>query len=160
MPGTRFWLRSRVARSTSAFWFRIPKTAKKKALTPPPLPLCSDLPLSYLQVGLSCSQMFDLFGACVCDDCDSVGQIGVVVAADGWKINLRDASAFRLHPGPISRRCGCHTCSHHSLAYLHHLLATHEMLASLLLNMHVLPSSLMPTTYIFLSLYLFIFKFC
>jgi queuine tRNA-ribosyltransferase len=30
--------------------------------------------------------------------------------------------AMRLHDGPLEPGCSCHTCTHHSLAYVHHLL--------------------------------------
>ena len=32
--------------------------------------------------------------------------------------------------------CGCYTCTHHSRAYVHHLLAVGEMNAEVLLEIH------------------------
>lgn len=37
---------------------------------------------------------------------------------------------------PLVAGCSCFTCANHSRAYMHHLLHTHEMLASVLLEMH------------------------
>ena len=50
-------------------------------------------------------------------------------------LNLLDA-CHRKDPGPILESCGCHACSHHTRAYIHHLLLAHEMLADVLLQIH------------------------
>lgn len=54
---------------------------------------------------------------------------------DSLKINMRD-KALQLDTGPISTTCLCYCCKQHSRAYVHHLLCTHEMLGSALLNIH------------------------
>jgi queuine tRNA-ribosyltransferase subunit QTRTD1 len=55
--------------------------------------------------------------------------------ADDTKVNLW-AVRHRLDGGPLVHGCSCFTCQNHSRAYVHHLLHTHEMLASVLLEMH------------------------
>jgi tRNA-guanine family transglycosylase len=62
---------------------------------------------------------------------------------DALKVNVRER-AYKLDPRPISLGCECYTCTHHSIGYIHHLLSTHEMLASVLLNMYPPPTQ--PTT--------------
>jgi hypothetical protein len=52
------------------------------------------------------------------------------------KINLRDVR-FKLDTQPLVTNCRCYTCSHHTRAYIHHLLNTHEMLANILLSMYI-----------------------
>lgn len=42
----------------------------------------------------------------------------------------------RTDKGPLVQGCSCFACRNHSRAYLHHLLHTHEMLASVLLELH------------------------
>ncbi len=37
---------------------------------------------------------------------------------------------------PLVKGCSCFTCTNHTRAYVHHLLHTHEMLASVLLELH------------------------
>lgn len=37
---------------------------------------------------------------------------------------------------PISTSCGCYACRHHTRGYVNHLLATKELLSSVLLTMH------------------------
>jgi tRNA-guanine family transglycosylase len=59
---------------------------------------------------------------------------------DALKVNVRER-AYKLDPRPISLGCECYACTHHSIGYIHHLLSTHEMLASVLLNMYVHQSS-------------------
>ena len=55
--------------------------------------------------------------------------------ADGLKINLW-AAAHRRSGEPLVPGCGCYTCTHHSRAYVHHLLAVGEMNAEVLLEIH------------------------
>eukprot|EP01028_Stygiella_incarcerata_P000279 TRINITY_DN1033_c1_g2_i1.p1 TRINITY_DN1033_c1_g2~~TRINITY_DN1033_c1_g2_i1.p1 ORF type:complete len:416 (+),score=119.00 TRINITY_DN1033_c1_g2_i1:106-1353(+) len=52
--------------------------------------------------------------------------------APAW-INLRDPS-FLLDTRPLREGCSCPACRRHTRAYVHHLLNTHEMLASTLLS--------------------------
>eukprot|EP01122_Echinamoeba_exundans_P010391 TRINITY_DN3886_c0_g1_i2.p1 TRINITY_DN3886_c0_g1~~TRINITY_DN3886_c0_g1_i2.p1 ORF type:complete len:398 (+),score=30.99 TRINITY_DN3886_c0_g1_i2:131-1195(+) len=50
-------------------------------------------------------------------------------------LNLRDQE-YELDTRPLVEACGCYTCQHHTRAYIHHLLNTHEMLAGILLILH------------------------
>jgi queuine tRNA-ribosyltransferase len=50
-------------------------------------------------------------------------------------IKLRNAQ-YRSDTGPLDDRCGCHTCSHFSRAYLHHLDKCNEMLGAQLNTIH------------------------
>jgi queuine tRNA-ribosyltransferase len=51
------------------------------------------------------------------------------------ELNLRNAR-HRDDPRPIDERCACPACTHHSRAYLHHLIRSEEILASMLLTWH------------------------
>ena len=51
------------------------------------------------------------------------------------RINLRNAR-FRQDPAPVEPGCGCYTCRHFSLAYLHHLFRAEELLAYRLATIH------------------------
>ncbi|RHY89561.1 hypothetical protein DYB35_004794 [Aphanomyces astaci] len=51
------------------------------------------------------------------------------------KINLRDKKYDR-DMRPLLPGCPCFACTHHSRAYINHLLNVHEMLANILLYMH------------------------
>ncbi|KAF6252340.1 tRNA-guanine(15) transglycosylase-like protein [Scenedesmus sp. NREL 46B-D3] len=55
--------------------------------------------------------------------------------ADDSKLNLWSLQ-YRADKGPLVQGCSCFACRSHSRAYLHHLLHTHEMLASVLLELH------------------------
>jgi queuine tRNA-ribosyltransferase accessory subunit len=50
-------------------------------------------------------------------------------------LNLRDRE-YELDTRPLVSSCECYTCRHHTRAYIHHLLNTHEMLAGILLILH------------------------
>ncbi|XP_032833174.2 queuine tRNA-ribosyltransferase accessory subunit 2 [Petromyzon marinus] len=52
-----------------------------------------------------------------------------------FEMNLRE-ERFRGDLSPLLPGCPCYTCAHHSRAYLHHLLATRELLAGVLLSIH------------------------
>lgn len=49
-----------------------------------------------------------------------------VKGAPRHRINLRNAR-FRDDSRPVDKACDCFTCSHHSRAYLHHLLLAGEL---------------------------------
>jgi queuine tRNA-ribosyltransferase len=51
------------------------------------------------------------------------------------RINLGNA-AYARDQHPIDETCSCYTCSHFSRAYLRHLIAAREMLASTLISIH------------------------
>jgi queuine tRNA-ribosyltransferase len=51
------------------------------------------------------------------------------------RINLRNAR-FEQDPAPVEAGCGCYTCRHFSLAYLHHLFKAEELLAYRLATIH------------------------
>ncbi|MBF0429319.1 MAG: tRNA guanosine(34) transglycosylase Tgt [Magnetococcales bacterium] len=50
-------------------------------------------------------------------------------------MNVKSAR-FREESGPPDPECGCHTCRHYSLAYLHHLYRCREILGHRLMTMH------------------------
>lgn len=47
-------------------------------------------------------------------------------------LDLNDQQ-FKRDYEPISKQCPCLACTKHTRAYIHHLLETHEILASILL---------------------------
>ena len=51
------------------------------------------------------------------------------------RINLRNAR-FGQDPAPAEANCGCYTCRHFSLAYLHHLFRAEELLGYRLATIH------------------------
>ena len=51
------------------------------------------------------------------------------------EINLRNAR-HRDDPRPIDAQCACPACTHHSRAYLHHLIRSEEILGAMLLTWH------------------------
>lgn len=51
------------------------------------------------------------------------------------RINMLNAKHAR-DPLPIDESCGCYTCVHFSRAYIRHLIAAREMLASTLISIH------------------------
>lgn len=61
---------------------------------------------------------------------------GIARSAEEW---VRDdttislfSERFKRDTGPLSKGCPCHTCCHHTRAYIHHLLHVHEMLAQVI----------------------------
>jgi len=57
-----------------------------------------------------------------------------VFTLDG-RVNISNAK-YRRQFSPIVDNCDCYTCVHYSAAYLHHLFASKEMLASTLATIH------------------------
>ncbi len=57
-----------------------------------------------------------------------------VFTQDG-RVNISNAK-YRRQFSPIDDGCDCYTCTHYSAAYLHHLFASKEMLASTLATIH------------------------
>jgi queuine tRNA-ribosyltransferase len=57
-----------------------------------------------------------------------------VFTLDG-RVNISNAK-YRRQFSPIVDDCDCYTCTHYSAAYLHHLFASKEMLASTLATIH------------------------
>jgi len=57
-----------------------------------------------------------------------------VFTLDG-RVNISNAK-YRRQFSPIVDGCDCYTCTHYSAAYLHHLFASKEMLASTLATIH------------------------
>ena len=53
----------------------------------------------------------------------------------GHWIDLR-SDVFKNDFGPLVNVCQCYTCKQHTKAYIHHLLATNELLAPVLLMIH------------------------
>ena len=55
--------------------------------------------------------------------------------ADAFSLNLWSLK-YRTDTRPLLKNCECHTCRHHTRAYVHHLLQCREMTASVLLDAH------------------------
>ncbi|KAK2164738.1 hypothetical protein LSH36_59g00015 [Paralvinella palmiformis] len=53
----------------------------------------------------------------------------------GWEMDLYD-ERYREDTAPVVKSCTCYTCTHHTRAYINHLLKVSELLAKLLLNVH------------------------
>jgi queuine tRNA-ribosyltransferase len=77
------------------------------------------------------SQGIDMFD-CVLQT--RLGRNGALFTRIG-RINIRNAR-FREDSGPIDPTCDCETCRTFSLAYLHHLFRTEELLAYRLASLH------------------------
>lgn len=58
-----------------------------------------------------------------------------IAGMDATKINLW-SEVYVRDKSPLVPQCRCDTCRNHSRAYIHHLLVTHEMTASVLLEHH------------------------
>jgi queuine tRNA-ribosyltransferase len=90
---------------------------------------------------LGISEPDDLFAAVAAGadtfDCVSptrVARNSAVYSATG-RFNVTNAR-FRRDFGPIDPGCDCYTCAHYTLAYLHHLFKSKEILASTLSTIH------------------------
>jgi queuine tRNA-ribosyltransferase subunit QTRTD1 len=55
--------------------------------------------------------------------------------SDAFSKNLWSLK-YRTDTRPLLENCACHTCAHHTRAYVHHLLQCREMTASVLLDAH------------------------
>lgn len=90
---------------------------------------------------LGISEPDDLFAACRsgadtfdCVNPSRVARNAAIYTADGrYNVNT---SRFRRDFGPLEEGCDCHTCTHYSRAYLHHLFKAREMLANTLATIH------------------------
>jgi queuine tRNA-ribosyltransferase len=69
-----------------------------------------------------------------------LGRHGKVLTRHG-DFNLRNTE-FETDQGPIDEQCDCHTCRHHSRAYLRHLVRMKELSAHRLLTIHNLAYTL------------------
>ena len=99
--------------------------------------LPDDAPRHLLGIG----EPDDLFAAVEagCDTFDCVAPSRVarssrVYTADGHHNLL--VAASRRNFGAIDDECDCYTCAHYSVAYLHHLFKTNEMLSATLTTIH------------------------
>ena len=63
-----------------------------------------------------------------------LGRNGGLLSRQG-RLNIRNAR-FRTDPGPIDPSCDCTTCQTFSLAYLHHLFRSEELLGYRLASLH------------------------
>lgn len=63
-----------------------------------------------------------------------IARNGALLTPEG-RLNLHNAR-FRTAEGPIQEDCGCYTCRRFSLAYLHHLFRSQELLAYRLATIH------------------------
>ncbi|CAG8504544.1 17090_t:CDS:2 [Cetraspora pellucida] len=84
----------------------------------------------------------DIFNTSYPSDMTSLGHaLTFLLIEDGIQhrrekfINLWD-DKYRTDFKPILDECKCYTCQNHKRAYIHHLLKTHEMLATVLLMSH------------------------
>lgn len=50
-------------------------------------------------------------------------------------INIRNAQ-YALDESPLDSECTCYTCTHHTKAYLHHLVRSNEILGAMLMTQH------------------------
>lgn len=85
-----------------------------------------------------CALVFDLRppSAPLCADAAPPERRGAGDGSDGFRLPLR-SPCFARDARPILPGCPCVACARpHSRAYLHHLLACHEMLADVLLDAH------------------------
>jgi len=63
-----------------------------------------------------------------------LGRHGAAFTSQG-RLNLKQAK-FGLDSHPLDPACSCYTCSTFSRCYIHHLVTSHEILASQLLTLH------------------------
>ncbi len=86
---------------------------------------------SLREMAIAVAQGFDLF------DCVLPTRLGrhgtALVGGERW--NLRNAR-FRHDHAPLDASCPCPACTHHSRAYLHHLMRAQELLGKTLLSLH------------------------
>lgn len=61
-------------------------------------------------------------------------RLGTAFSSEG-RLNLRNAR-FARDFTPLDPKCNCPTCSHHSRAYLRHLVVSKEMTGAVLLSLH------------------------
>ena len=69
-----------------------------------------------------------------CVNPSRVARNGAIYTARG-RYNVTTAAIRRCFE-PLEPGCGCHTCRHHSRAYLHHLFKAKELLAATLATIH------------------------
>ena len=50
-------------------------------------------------------------------------------------INIRNAQ-YALDESPLDSECTCYTCTHHTKAYLHHLVRSNEILGAMFMTQH------------------------
>lgn len=53
----------------------------------------------------------------------------------GRAINIRNAQ-YAIDETPLDSYCKCYTCTHHTKAYLHHLVRSNEILGAMLMSQH------------------------
>jgi queuine tRNA-ribosyltransferase len=63
-----------------------------------------------------------------------IARNGALFVSEG-RVNVRNA-AYKDSEKPVEEGCGCYTCRHFSLAYLHHLFRCEELLAYRLATIH------------------------
>ena len=70
-------------------------------------------------------------------DCVLPTRSGRTAQGFTWRgtVNLKNAR-HADDPRPLDEHCSCYTCTHHSRAYLHHLLKANEVLGLMLLTRH------------------------
>ena len=69
------------------------------------------------------------------DDDETQRDSSLFSGSDAFSLNLWSLK-YRTDTRPLLENCACHTCAHHTRAYVHHLLQCREMTASVLLDAH------------------------
>lgn len=103
--------------------------------------MCEELPESKPRHMLGISEPDDIF-ACIENGADTfdcvsparVARNGALYTVHG-RVNVTRAE-FRTNYGSFDSTCDCYTCTHYSVAYLHHLFKAGELLANTLATIH------------------------
>lgn len=150
-PIIQWWLyedlREESAKTLSAYardgiaiwWLSVGETKQdmKRILEATVPHISKDLPRYLMWIGtpedldMSIRQGIDIFD-CVLPT--RLGRHGTAFSQD-WQLKLSNVE-FREDFGPVEKSCKCHTCTHYTRAYLHHLCREWEMLWWILLSLH------------------------
>ena len=89
------------------------------------------------RTGASKKRRRDAAAAAAADDDDDETRrdASLFSGSDAFSLNLWSLK-YRTDTRPLLENCACHTCLHHTRAYVHHLLQCREMTASVLLDAH------------------------
>lgn len=103
--------------------------------------VADELPVDAPRHLLGIGEPDDLFAAVEagCDTFDCVAPSRVARSSRVYTMDGRHnllVAASRRDFGPIDPECDCYTCAHYSVAYLHHLFKTKEMLSATLTTIH------------------------
>jgi len=103
--------------------------------------VADELPVDAPRHLLGIGEPDDLFAAVEagCDTFDCVAPSRVARSSRVYTMDGRHnllVAASRRDFGPIDPECDCYTCAHYSVAYLHHLFKTNEMISATLTTIH------------------------